>query len=160
MVLGPDPRSSPANKTIVAGRVRTEVIRQVSPWRPRSQDPEDAIEDATVIHSWHAARLIRQHRLDRRPLIVCEFVAHDFGPLSVRDLNHFLAVGLNMPGQGAGGRDAQKADLLSLRRVLKRLTRFDPRQPPSITWRECSLSMQFRLRMPPDRRKPCCHRTS
>jgi hypothetical protein len=47
-----------ANEPIVAGRVRTEVVRQVAPWRPRSQNPEDAIEDATVIHSWYAARLI------------------------------------------------------------------------------------------------------
>jgi hypothetical protein len=42
--LGPHARSSPANETIVASRVRTEVERQVAPWRPRSQDPEDAIE--------------------------------------------------------------------------------------------------------------------
>ena len=85
--LGPHARPSPANEAIVAGRVRTEVVRQIAPWRPRSQDPEDAIEDTTVIHSWHAARLIRQHRLDGSPLIVGEFVAHDSAP-SVRGLNH------------------------------------------------------------------------
>jgi hypothetical protein len=55
--LGPDARSSPANEAIVTSGVRTEVVRQVAPWRPRSQDPEDAIEDTTVIHPWHAARL-------------------------------------------------------------------------------------------------------
>src|SRR5215813_15113358 len=96
--LGPDPRASPANEAIVAGRVRTEDVRQVAPWRPGSQDPEDAIEDATVIHSWHAARLIRQHRLNGRPLIVREFVAHDSAPL-VRGLNHYSAAELNMPSQ-------------------------------------------------------------
>src|SRR3954453_10567994 len=97
--LGPDARSSPANKTIVAGRVRTGVIRQISPWRPRSQDPEDATEDATVIHSWHAARLIRQHRLDRRPLIVCEFVAHDSAPFRSGTLITFFYFCLTFPSQ-------------------------------------------------------------
>jgi hypothetical protein len=41
--LGPHARPSPANEAIVAGRVRTEDVRQIAPWRPRSQDPEDAI---------------------------------------------------------------------------------------------------------------------
>src|SRR3954451_14807300 len=77
---GPDTRPSPANETMVAGGVRTEVVRQVTPWRPGSQDPEDAIEDPAVIHSWHAARLAGQHRLDRGPFRVGEFVAHDSAP--------------------------------------------------------------------------------
>src|SRR5215475_8880466 len=75
--FGPDARLPPANEAIVTSGVRAEVVRQVAPWRPRSQDPEDAIEDTTVIHAWHAARLVRQHRLDGSPLIVSEFVAHD-----------------------------------------------------------------------------------
>src|SRR5262249_35706843 len=29
---------------------------------PQIEDPEDAIEDTTVIHAWHAARLVWQHR--------------------------------------------------------------------------------------------------
>ena len=33
-----------------------------------------------VIHSWHAARPIRQHRLIGKPLMVREFVAHDSAP--------------------------------------------------------------------------------
>jgi len=98
--LGPHARSSPANEPIVAGRVRTEVVRQIAPWRPRSQNPKDAIEDTTVIHSWHAARLIWQHQFDGNPLIVGEFVAHDSTP-SVGGLNHGSAVRLNPPGQGA-----------------------------------------------------------
>ena len=57
--LGPHARSSPANEAIVAGRVRTEVVRQIAPWRSRSQNPEDAIEDTTIIHPRHAARLVR-----------------------------------------------------------------------------------------------------
>src|SRR5262249_7986505 len=62
--LGPDARSSPANEAIIASGVRAKVVWQVAPRCPRSQDPEDAIEDTTVVHPWHAARLVRQHRLD------------------------------------------------------------------------------------------------
>src|SRR4051812_34465480 len=80
---GPDAGASPANETVVAGRVGTEVVRQVAPWRPGTQDPENAIEDTTVVHSWHTARLIRQHRLNGRPLVVREFVAHDSAPFSL-----------------------------------------------------------------------------
>jgi hypothetical protein len=54
--LGPDARSSPANEAIVASGVWAELLRQVAPWRSRSQDPENAVEDAMVIHPWHAAR--------------------------------------------------------------------------------------------------------
>jgi len=78
--LGPRARPSPTNEAIVAGGVRTEVVRQIAPWRPRPQNQEDAIEDATVIHSWHAPRLVRQQGLDGRPLIVGKFVAHDSSP--------------------------------------------------------------------------------
>jgi len=49
--LGPHARPLPANEAIVAGGARAEVVRQIALWRARSQDPEDAIEDATVIHS-------------------------------------------------------------------------------------------------------------
>jgi hypothetical protein len=59
----------------------------------RIAKPEDAVEDTTVIHSWHAARLIRQHRFDGKPLMVREFVAHDSAP-SVGGLNHGSVVGL------------------------------------------------------------------
>src|SRR5262245_33860663 len=118
----PDARSSPANETIVAGRVRTEVVRQVAPWRPGSQDPEDAIEDAAVIHSWHAPRLIGQHRLDGSPFVVGELVAHDSVP-SVRSLNHGSAVRLNealTDGDLVAMRP--KADSLCSLRVLPLMT--------------------------------------
>src|SRR5438445_8885286 len=101
--LGPDASSSPANKAIVASGVRTEVVWQVAPRCPRSQDPEDAVEDTTVIYPWHTARLVRQQRLDGSPFLVGEFVAHDSAP-SVRGLNHGLAAVLNTPLSGAFGR--------------------------------------------------------
>src|ERR1700747_898585 len=84
----------PSNKAIVAGGVRTKVDWQVPPRRARSQDPEDAVENTPIIHSRHAARLIRQHRLNGRPFIIREFVAHDSSP-RFRGLNHGSAVSLN-----------------------------------------------------------------
>ena len=62
MILAQTPARG-TNEAIVASSVRTEVVRQVAPRRSRSQDPEDALEDTTVVHPWHAARLVRQHRL-------------------------------------------------------------------------------------------------
>src|ERR1700753_3413743 len=78
--LGPHACPSPPNETIVTGRVRTEVFWQVAPRCPGSQHPKDAIEDTTVINSWNASRLVRQHRLNGKPFIVREFVAHDSAP--------------------------------------------------------------------------------
>jgi hypothetical protein len=97
--LGPNASSSPVSETIVAGRVRAEVVRQVAPWRPRSQDAEDSVEDTTIIHSWRAARLVRQHRIDGSPFLVGEFVTHDSAP-SVWVLNHGLTVSLTSPASG------------------------------------------------------------
>ena len=44
-------------------------------WLSRSffSDPEDALEDTTVVHPWNAARLVWQDRLDGSPLVVGEF---------------------------------------------------------------------------------------
>ena len=38
-------------------------------------DPEDAIQDAPVVHRRHATRLVRQQRLDHAPLEVSEIVS-------------------------------------------------------------------------------------
>src|SRR5262249_19478660 len=94
----PDARSTPTNEAVVAGSVRTERIRQIAPRCPRSQDPEDATEDTTVIHPWHATRLVGQHRLDGSPLIIGEFVAHDSSPRFKGGLNHrLLATSTRLP---------------------------------------------------------------
>src|ERR1700722_17393681 len=70
----------PAHETAIAGRVRAKMIRQIAPRRPGSQDPEDAVEDTSVVHPRNATRLVRQHGLDGSPFIVGEFVAHDSTP--------------------------------------------------------------------------------
>ena len=90
----PDTSTSPANKAIVASRVRTEVVGQIAPRCSRSQDPEDTIENAPVVYAGYAARLVRKHRPDGRPLMVGEFVAHD-SELRFGVLNHGWTVLLN-----------------------------------------------------------------
>jgi hypothetical protein len=70
----------PANEAVVASGIGTERIRQIAPWCSGSQDPENAIENTTVIHPRNSTRLVGQHRLDRGPFIVGEFIAHDSTP--------------------------------------------------------------------------------
>jgi hypothetical protein len=56
------------------------MIWQITPRCPGSKDPEDAVEDTSVVYPRNATRLVRQHRLDGKPFIVGEFVAHDSTP--------------------------------------------------------------------------------
>ena len=67
----------------------------------RSQDPKDAVQDTAVVHTRDTARLVRQHRLDGRPLVVGEFVAHD-SRLRFGHLNH--ALGDAIPQRAHRGR--------------------------------------------------------
>jgi hypothetical protein len=100
----PDTSPSPANEAVVASGVRTEVVREVAPWRSGSQYPEDAIEDAPVVYPWHAPRLVREHWLDNRPFIVGEGIAHDS---SLRGgLESWTAADLNVPSTFRGLRSA------------------------------------------------------
>src|SRR5262245_42164482 len=92
---GPYARSTPANEAGVAGSVGAEALRQIAPRRPRSQDPEDSIQDTTIVHSWNAARLVWRHRSNGRPLMISKFIAHD-SKLQFGGLNHGTAAGLNV----------------------------------------------------------------
>jgi hypothetical protein len=76
----PDTSPPPADETVIAGRVRTKMIWQITPGCPGSQDPEDAVEDTPVVYPRNATWLVRQHGLDGNPFIVGEFVAHDSTP--------------------------------------------------------------------------------
>src|SRR6516162_4288490 len=73
----PNVSATPANEAVVASGIGTELLRQIPPRCTGSQYPEDAVQDTTVVHPWNAARLVWQHRLDRRPLMVGEFITHD-----------------------------------------------------------------------------------
>ena len=77
----------------------------------RAQNPKDAIEHATVIYTPNPARFVRQHRLDRNPFIIAEFVAHD-SRLPFQNLNHVSGNAIN--STMAPGGAANALDLLSL----------------------------------------------
>jgi hypothetical protein len=101
----PDTSPPPADETIIADRVRTKMTRQIAPRCPGSQDPEDAVEDTSVVYPRNATRLIRQHGLDGNPFVICEFVAHDSSP-QFGSLNHEGLANANSwrgPGFGAYG---------------------------------------------------------
>ena len=83
----PDTSPPPADDTVIAGRVRTKMIRQIAPRCPGSQDPEDAVEDTSVVYPRNATRPIRQHGLDGSPFTIREFVAHGSSP-QFGSLNH------------------------------------------------------------------------
>jgi hypothetical protein len=74
-----------------------EIVRQIAPRCARTQDPNDAVEHAAVIYTRHAARLVRQERLDGDPFIIGEFVAHDSGRL-FGSLNHVPGDAINRDG--------------------------------------------------------------
>ena len=86
--------SSPANEAIVAS-VWSKVLWQIAPRRSRTQDPQDAIEHATVICTRNAARLVRQHRLDAAPIMLAEFIAHD-SRVQFESLNHVHGRTINL----------------------------------------------------------------
>ena len=83
----PDTSPTPADEPVVASGVWAKRHRQITPRCSRSQDPEDAIEDTSVVHPRNATWLVRQHRPYGSPFIVGEFVAHDSSPQS-GSLNH------------------------------------------------------------------------
>src|SRR5262249_19843685 len=66
----PDASPSPANEAIVAGRIWSETVWQIAPRCAGSQNPKDAVQNTSVVHTRHAARLIRQHRPDASPFLV------------------------------------------------------------------------------------------
>ena len=96
-VHDPAPNASPTppNEAIVASGIGAELMRQVAPRCPRSQDPADAIQDAAVVHSGDTAWLVWQPRFDGSPLVIGKLIAHDW-KLQFGGLNHGLAAGLNV----------------------------------------------------------------
>jgi hypothetical protein len=81
----PDTSPPPADEPVVASGVWAKRHRQITPRCSRSQDPEDTIEDTSVVHPRNATWLVRQHRPYGSPFIV--LVAHDSSPQS-GSLNH------------------------------------------------------------------------
>ena len=94
----PDTSPPSTDEAVVARGVWTKRLGQITPGCSGSQDPEDAIEDTTVVYPRNATRLVRQHRLDGNPFIISEFVAHDSSP-QFGSLNHRGPAKRNAPGQ-------------------------------------------------------------
>jgi hypothetical protein len=90
----PDTRPTPSNITVAASGVGAKALRHIASRGSGSQNPKDAVQDTPVVHAPHAARLIRQPRLDGNPLIIGEFIAHD-SRLQFGGWNHGLAADLN-----------------------------------------------------------------
>ena len=60
----------PAVETFVRRRVRPVPLGQIAPWRARTQNEEDAIENAPIILARHPARLVRRKRCNDRLLAI------------------------------------------------------------------------------------------
>ena len=59
---------APAHEPVVAGRRRAIALGYLGLRRAGAEPPEDAVQHPPVIDTRHAARLVRQQRLDNRPL--------------------------------------------------------------------------------------------
>lgn len=59
MISGQDTSAPPANEAIVASGIGAKAAGRIAPWHARSQDPEDAVEDTTMIYPWHATHVTR-----------------------------------------------------------------------------------------------------
>jgi hypothetical protein len=55
----PDASPPPADEAIVTGCMGSIETREITPRRPRPQDPEDAIEDTPIVYTGNAARFVR-----------------------------------------------------------------------------------------------------
>src|SRR5262245_16546107 len=111
----------------VASGVWAKRHQQITPRCSRSQDPEDAIEDTSVVHPRNATWLVRQHRPYGSPFIVGEFVAHDSSPqsgsLNHRGLTHRKEL-LARPWFGVFGAGAD----INLPTILNETDENDPKQ--------------------------------
>src|SRR6185437_16527470 len=71
----PDTDPPPPNEAVVARGVRTKCLGQITPGCSRAQDPEDAIEYASVVYPRNATWFVREHGSYGNPFMISEFVA-------------------------------------------------------------------------------------
>jgi tetratricopeptide (TPR) repeat protein len=73
----------PVAEVVVHGLPRAQPLRQITPRRPGTQDPQNAIEHLSGIARWPAScgRARRQDRMNQFPLFVSQFVSfHECRP--------------------------------------------------------------------------------
>ena len=70
--LSPHARVRPSRKTSEYRVPETELLGQIPPWTPRPGNPQDGLDEATVILSTAApvSNLTREHPFDPCPLII------------------------------------------------------------------------------------------
>ena len=68
---------SPTNEAIIASGTGIIGLRQIAPGSTRAQDPKDTVQDAPVVNTGNATRLVRKERPDGSPFKVREFLPHD-----------------------------------------------------------------------------------
>ena len=76
----PDTGFPPAVEAIVGRRVRPVALGQISPWCASAEDPEDAIENSSIVLRLRPAPIHGQQGFDNAPLEVGQIVAHDPSP--------------------------------------------------------------------------------
>src|SRR5580704_8725615 len=106
----PDTSPPPTDEAVVARSVRTKHLGKITPRCSGAQDPEDTIEDTTVVYPRNATRLVRQHRPYGSPFIVGEFVAQDSSP-QFGSLNHGSPAKRNASGSAPVRRLRAEADI-------------------------------------------------
>ena len=80
----PHTRLGPPTEPVVAGRVGPVAARKIRPRRAGTQNPEDAVQNPAIIDTRHTTRLLRQDRLDNRPLEIRHIVTgHGQSPLAM-----------------------------------------------------------------------------
>jgi len=80
----------PSSETLELAVPIAELARQIAPRRSRAGNPEDGIDEQTIVHpvSPFVAHFARNKLLDARPLRVFEFPPNQDRPPSVAILNH------------------------------------------------------------------------
>ena len=84
-----------------AGSVLAKILRKIASRRTGTQ--EDAVEHAPVIHTRHAARLIRRERLGSRPFMIVEenalkaSVTTMYAQREFSEAGGFISYGANLP---------------------------------------------------------------
>ena len=71
----PNASLCPTPEAVIAGSVRSVALRQITPRRTGSQNPEDAIENTAVVHARNSAWFIGQQRFNCSPFEVSQIIS-------------------------------------------------------------------------------------
>ena len=90
----PNARLRPAPKAVVASGMGAISLWKIGPGCARAQHPEYPVQYPPIINPWNTSALMRQDRLDHRPLKFTHLISRHSNLLSKR-LNHiWLQIGI------------------------------------------------------------------